>query len=256
MEISYPLLKIFLLSLSLLGIRGINYASVAQIPSLPQNNLASCTLPGNQEYLLLVITPNREERAAILQNIPNDMEVSFCNYSGEAVTRIGSFGSLEAADEWGQYFQQNLGLTPVIIEGNQTPLLEVVSEPPPITTQEPPSIPETSSEVSPLVTQEPPSISETLPQASSNSGYNPQPLGTGYAILIDYLNQPEIASQLQQILNREIGLASYLARPYLIAIHTSDENEANTVFKNLSDHGFWTIMVDSNKVTLLTPVVK
>ncbi len=211
-------------------------------PSVAQSTLLSCVVPENNEYVLLIVTETEDKRAKVLQAIPNDIEVSFCDYLGKSVTHIGSFINREDAEEWGQYFQENLDLTAVIVESSQTLPLEVVSEPPPIITQ---GLPNTSE-----------TISVALPQTNNLPSYNPQALGTGYAILIDYVNQPEIANQLQQLLSKEIGLVSYLARPYLIAIHTTSESEANAMLKNLSDRGFWTIMVDSSKVTLLTPTVK
>ncbi|MGC1246102.1 MAG: hypothetical protein WA865_07825 [Spirulinaceae cyanobacterium] len=240
-------------------------------PSVAQSPLSACILPENNEYLLLIVTETEEERAKVIQAIPNDIEVSFCNYLGQNVTHIGSFSSREDTDEWGQYFQQNLGLMAIIIESTPTPPSEVVSQPPQTIRQEPEQSPsrtlpslspssEAIPESSPVINQEPPQAKEpviqTISQTNNNLSYNPQPLGTGYAILIDYVNQPEIADQLQQLLNKEIGLASYLARPYLMAIHTTSEREANAMLKNLSDRGFWTIMVDSSKVTLLTPIVK
>ncbi len=88
------------------------------------------------------------------------------------------------------------------------------------------------------------------------TGFNPQPLGKGYAVLVDYFNQPEVASQVRQMLGKDIGLVSYQQRPYLLAIHTSNQNDASTTLKKLSDRGFWVMIVDSDKVTLLSSTVK
>lgn len=90
----------------------------------------------------------------------------------------------------------------------------------------------------------------------NTTGFNPQPLGKGYAVLVDYFNQPEVASQVRQMLGKEVGLVSYRQRPYLLAIHTSNQNDASTTLKQLSDRGFWVMIVDSDKVTLLSSTVK
>ncbi len=91
---------------------------------------------------------------------------------------------------------------------------------------------------------------------STNSlAYNPQPLGEGYAVLVDYFNQPEVAAQVKQLLGNDIGLASYGQRPYLLAAYTTSQRQANSLLRKLSDRGFWSMVVDSRRVTLLSPVV-
>ncbi|HAA33489.1 MAG TPA: hypothetical protein DCE56_44425 [Cyanobacteria bacterium UBA8553] len=93
----------------------------------------------------------------------------------------------------------------------------------------------------------------TLP--TNSLAYNPQPLGEGYAVLVDYLNQPEIAIKLKQILGKDVGLVSFGQRPYLLASYTTNQREANSVLRKLSDRGFWSMLVDSNRVTLLRSVI-
>jgi hypothetical protein len=90
---------------------------------------------------------------------------------------------------------------------------------------------------------------------TSSSAYNPQPLGEGYAVLVDYFNQPEVASQVRQLIGSDIGLVSYGQRPYLLAVYTRNQREANSTLRELSDRGFWSMVVDSRRVTLLSPVV-
>ena len=90
---------------------------------------------------------------------------------------------------------------------------------------------------------------------TSSRAYNPQPLGEGYAVLVDYFNQPEVASQVRQLIGSDIGLVSYGQRPYLLAVYTRNQREANSTFRELSDRGFWSMVVDSRRVTLLSPVV-
>ena len=97
------------------------------------------------------------------------------------------------------------------------------------------------------------------PTSANQSGnaltYNPQALGEGYAVLVDYFNQPEVAAQVRQLLGRDVGLVSYGQRPYLLAIHTTSQKKANSTLRQLSDRGFWSMVVDSRRVTLLKPSV-
>jgi hypothetical protein len=92
---------------------------------------------------------------------------------------------------------------------------------------------------------------------SANSpAYNPQPLGDGYAVLVDYFNQPEVAAQVKQLLGSDVGLVSYGQRPYLLAVYTTSQRKADSMLRQLSDRGFWSMVVDSRRVTLLRSVVR
>ncbi|MBE9190386.1 hypothetical protein IQ230_08440 [Gloeocapsopsis crepidinum LEGE 06123] len=91
----------------------------------------------------------------------------------------------------------------------------------------------------------------TNPQASTLA--DPQPLGAGYAVLVEYFNRPETAAQVQQFLGTDVGLTSYVQRPYLLALHTSDQNKATETLKRLSDQGFYALLVNSRQVTLIRP---
>lgn len=96
-----------------------------------------------------------------------------------------------------------------------------------------------------------------MPTAPSPSlAYNPQPLAEGYAVLVDYFNQPQVAGQLQQLTNNPVGLVSYGQRPYLLVGYSRTEAEANALLQQLSSSGFWTMVVDSQRVMLLTPQVQ
>lgn len=86
----------------------------------------------------------------------------------------------------------------------------------------------------------------------SSIAFAPKPLGTGYAVLVDYFNRPETAITVRSLLGVNIGLASYGQRPYLLAFHTTDTTKATATLQRLSDRGFYAIVVDSRKVMLLT----
>ncbi len=92
--------------------------------------------------------------------------------------------------------------------------------------------------------------------AQSLSTNNPQPLGIGYAVLVDSSNKPEIAEQLRQLTGSEVGLVSYGQRNYLLALQTTSQNAASSTLKQLSDRGFLAMLVDSRQVTLLKQNVR
>ncbi len=82
--------------------------------------------------------------------------------------------------------------------------------------------------------------------------YNPDPLGEGYAVLVDFFNRPNVATQLRTATGQDVGLASYGGRPYLLVSHTTDEGDANELLRDLSDRGFWVLVVDSRRVVAIS----
>jgi hypothetical protein len=85
--------------------------------------------------------------------------------------------------------------------------------------------------------------------------YNPKALGAGYAVLVDYFNRPEIATQVRQLLGNNVGLVSYGQRPYLLAVYTKNQKDAHSTLQKLSDRGFFAMLVDSRKVMRLKETV-
>jgi hypothetical protein len=81
-------------------------------------------------------------------------------------------------------------------------------------------------------------------------------LGSGYAVLVDYLNQPELAVELRTLIGENLGLVSYGQRRYLLVEYTADSARATATLKKLSSRGFWSMLVDSNRVTVISPTVK
>jgi hypothetical protein len=203
-------------------------------PTLAQVNLPHCQPPLAGEYLLLVNTPTVENQERLRNSIPSEMSRIICTYNNEIVTRLGGLSTLDEADRWGQYVIEIVGLPAVIARPTsnvRTPVIE-----PPLT---------------------PPSNAVPSPNTAQPTGtlYNPQPLGRGYAVLVNYFNRPEVAGQLQDFLVKDVGLVSYLSRPYLLALHTQNITEANQLLSRLSRQGFWGVVVDSQAVMLLTPKV-
>lgn len=186
--------------------------------TLAQAQLSSCQPPAAGEYLVLAITKTKEAQSQVSRSLPSEAnKATVCEYLGETVTRVSGFKSLEEAQKWGQYLSETVKLSAVVARS-----------------------PQTSASTSP----------------SSQPLYNPKLLGKGYAVLIDYFNQPETAIAVKKSLGKDVGLAVYLARPYLLAVYTTNEREANDTLERLSASGFWTIVVDSSLVTLLTPTVR
>lgn len=181
--------------------------------AVAQTTPAACKPPQAGEYIVLVINQANQGQQQLQQALPANTNISVCKYLDNIVTRLSGWTRVEDANSWAQYITQSIGLSAFVAKPSETAKLAAPS-----------------------------------PKASA---YNPQTLGTGYAVLVNYFNKPEVATQVRQTLVSNVGLVSYGQRPYLLAVHTSDPTEANTIFQNLSDRGFWTIIVDSRRVTLL-----
>ena len=93
--------------------------------------------------------------------------------------------------------------------------------------------------------------SATAPQ----TGYNPQSLGEGYAVLVDYFSDLAIAQRLQRELETPPGLVSYGQRPYLLVRHTEKLRQANELLEELSKDGFAVTVVNSRHAILLREAI-
>ncbi|AKG19920.1 hypothetical protein [Calothrix sp. 336/3] len=186
---------------------GINYA-------VAQTNIPSCQPPNAGEFVLLVVSPTKDNQSQLKRVLPKETKTSICRYLKDVVTRIGGFSSIEDANRWARYVRDSAGLSAIIAT-------------------KPSEKPE--------------------PQAVS---FKPQRLGEGYAVLVDYQNRPEMAGELQRVVNGDIGFVSYGQRPFLMAVYTTNRDDAHKTLQKLSDRGYFAILVDSRKVTLLRSVVK
>lgn len=181
-----------------------------------------CDPPQPGEYLLLVVTDRPDRQEKIRRSLPEDTRSSVCRYINDTVTRVAGFRNVQLANEWAQYVRDVVGLPAYVVQASAT------------------AGPQT-----------------TPPQPTSpNPTFSPQTLGPGYAVLVDYFNKPEVAGQVKQALGKQVGLASYGQRPYLMAVYTTDQNAAASALQTLNNLGFWAILVDSRRVTLITPEVK
>lgn len=231
----------FLLSPVLLTGASFAIAAIAsaQIPPAPpaldtpaQAGYADCQPPGTGEYLLLVLSKTPESQEQVRRTLPPSAMVTVCNYLSDVVTRVGGFMAAETANAWAKYMKESIGLS------------AFVARPSEVATQR-----------SPAPAQTTPATTSAARSPQSSLTYNPKLLGGGYAVLVDYFSRPELATRVQQLVGKEIGLASYRQRPYLLAVHTTDQSLANATLQALTDRGFWAMVVDSRRVTLLRQAI-
>ena len=104
-------------------------------------------------------------------------------------------------------------------------------------------------------------VNPGLDSARLNDGiitppFNPQPLADGYAVLVDYFNDPSVAVEVAAITGQAVGLVSYGQRPFLMADFSQNEVEAKAILDALNEAGLWPMLVDSRRAILLTPRVQ
>ncbi|BCL37702.1 hypothetical protein [Nostoc sp. MS1] len=201
---------------------GLAIASAGLMGSITSANAQSsvpvCQPPGAGEYLLLVVSPTAENRTQLRNALPNEIKTTTCQYLNDTVTRIGGFKSIDDANRWARYINTIVGLSAIITtRPGEAPVQQASA---------------------PRVT------------------YNPQALGQGYAVLVDYYNRPEIVTSVQQTVGGNVGLASYGQRPYLLAVYTTNQQEAYNTLQRLNERGFFAVLVDSRNVILLRSVVR
>ena len=202
----------------LAGLLTISSTITLRDQAVAQSPSSQCQPPQTGEYIILVVTETQADQAQIRQTLPAGTNLALCQYRENVVTRIGGFDNLEDANRWGQYINDIVTLPTVIVR--------------------------------------PPSAKPTPTPSPNYPAYNPKPLGSGFAVLIDYYNNPDVAQQIKQLLGKEVGLISYRSRPYLLASHTKTQKEADTLLTILGNRGFWSIVVDSSQVVVLTPIVR
>lgn len=241
-----------LLRLLAVTVTGLSIAPtvVAQIPppdtSVPQMSpYPTCQPPSPGEYLLLVKSNNAEAQDKVRQTLPSSAKSTVCSYLDDVVTRVSGFTTVDTANSWAKYLNDS-GLSAFVARPSQSSVAV-----PPISAQ--PTAASTPATTSPTPAKPPTAKSPAQAVATSRipSTYSPKPLGAGYAVLVNYFNRPELAQQIHQLLGKEIGLVSYGQRPYLLAVHTTDQASANVILHKLTDRGFWAMVVDSRRVTLL-----
>lgn len=212
-----------------------------------------CGPPSSGEYLLLIQGDTVSARDRIQNLLPTTTSVSVCRYLDDIVVRAGGFTSLENANAWAQYLTESEGAQAFVARpaapGEVAAAAPIEAEP-----VEP--IPELPQEDITAAVETPAAVPETTPSTpAATVAYAPKLLGEGYAVLVDYGNNPEVAKQLQQALNQPIGLAIYEQRPFLLAAQSTDPQAAAQVLQTLSSSRFGAFIVDSSDVVLLSTAV-
>ncbi len=225
-----------LLMMTVLALSGVP-AAIAQpvvIPSAGSGITGDCQPPSASEFLLFATARTLEAQSLLRSKAPTDATTIVCRYQGNTVMRVSGFASEPLASAWGQYLMQTTGIPTTIVRPEPVTL---VSSPAPV----------------------------ILTSGSGNGGvgkrfapgvYKPQTLASGYAVLVNYNNRPDVAVQLGQALSQDMGVAVYGERPYLLVMQTGEMTAANAVVKLLSDRGFLALRVEAKSVVVLRPIVK
>lgn len=116
-----------------------------------------------------------------------------------------------------------------------------------------PTIPAPTAEAPPAADSVAPA-EEPAAAIATTPVYDPQVLGDGYAVLVEYFDQPEVAANLQESLGRNIGLVAYNQQPYLLVAHTASGEEASNLLRDLSTD-FTAVLVDGRNVVLISPAI-
>ncbi|KOP25252.1 hypothetical protein AMR41_17775 [Hapalosiphon sp. MRB220] len=180
-----------------------------------EKNIPVCQSPQPGEYVLLVISPTTDSRNQLRRALPPELKSTTCKYLNDTVTRIGGFTKIDDANRWARYVNSIAGLSAII-------------------------------------TTRPAQVAVAATQTPS---FQPQRLGNGFAVLVDYFNRPELANQVKQAVGGDVGFAAYGQRHYLLATYTTNQKDAYSTLKKLSERGFFAVIVDSSKVTLLRSAV-
>lgn len=189
--------------------------------------LAPCTPPAVGEFILLVATPTTASENQLKQVLPPTVAIPICDYQGNRVSRMGGFRNFSDANAWAEYINQASGLQAFVAQSPGNPANPAPSAPiPPV----------------------------TAPAASPR--FSPQPLGAGYAVIVDFFSTPTIAAQLKTAQARTPGLVSYGGHAYLLANYTTDSTSALSSLQQLTQQGFQAFVVDSRQVMLLTDAVQ
>lgn len=234
----------------LLSVSLINHGpAMAQIPE--------CQPPRPDEYLLLVPNQRAEIPAQLQQLLPANAVLTPCNYLNTAVVRVEGFASADIATAWAQYLTDTANVQAYVARPASPSSIA--------STPTPDAVGGTSSPIAgtsasrPAASSARPNPASPDPASSTNSGsvaYAPQPLGAGYAVVVNYFNRPELAASVRQVTTRDVGLVSFEQQPYLLASYTTDPAVASSLLRTLSERGLTAAIVDSRRAVLLTPAVK
>ncbi|EDX84945.1 hypothetical protein S7335_2644 [Synechococcus sp. PCC 7335] len=245
-----------------------------------QSDPPVCPPPGDQEYLLLVRGEDEAERSDIASILPVESSVIICRYLDEVLVRAGGFTQLETVNAWASYMSSEADYESFVIRpgdqindqtvasGSTSPETVPETTTAPVIETEPETEPETESETAPEATAPIETEPETAPEATVSPEatetqsaaapitptFEPTRLETGYAVLVDYSSNPEIAETLSQLVS-SVGLAVYQQRPYLLASYSESEDTAATTLQELSNAQLAAVVVDAQEVVQISKSV-
>jgi hypothetical protein len=230
-----PRLRMFWGGLYTSVILALPLTTLAQLPppptvpdlSAPLSAYPPCVAPALGEYTLLVLSQGPEDQNRVRQLLPPTTPAQICNYQSlNPAAGVTNTGVIQVQGLTTVTAAQALGQRIIAATG-----------------------------LSVVVTQ----ARAIAPRPASSTAYNPQPLGPGYAVLVDFASRPELAleltRQLQSIVGRAIALVSYNQRPYLLGAYIPDVATATALAQNLTGRGFSTQVVASSQVLVLRPAV-
>ncbi|WOD39511.1 hypothetical protein [Nodosilinea sp. E11] len=218
-----------------------------------QAQFPPCPPPAANEYLLLVRSNTEAERNRVQNLLPSNSTVLVCEYLNDTVVRAGGFSNLENANAWAQYMTEVEGLQAFVARPATT-----AAQPAPPTTSPTPAGNGTSTNGT--------SANGTPANGTATNGtrpattpaltaYAPQPLGSGFAVLVDYQFEPESAIAIQRQIGQAVGLAVHRQRSYLLIAHSPNVEGAASTLSVLSSLNIPGFIVDSQEVVMLTPAV-
>ena len=214
-----------------------------------QAQFPPCPPPAANEFLLLVRSNTEVERTRVQNLLPSNSTVLVCDYLNDTVVRAGGFTNLENANAWAQYMTEVEGFQAFVAR----PARVAAQPAPPDNGATPPAtgIPtgNGAANASNGATNESPA------PAARPSAYAPQPLGTGFAVLVDYQYEPESAIAIQRQVGQAVGLAVHRQRSYLLIAHSPNVEGAVSTLSVLNSLNIPGFIVDSQDVVMLTPAV-
>ena len=231
---------------------GLLLAPLAGLWTAAQAQFPPCPPPSANEYLLLVRSNTEAERTRVQNLLPSNSTVLVCDYLNDTVVRAGGFTNLENANAWAQYMTEVEGFQAFVARPATTaaqPAPPTGGPTPPANSETPPANNTPPSSGTPA-TGTPPATTQSAPTA-----YAPQPLGTGFAVLVDYQYQPESAIAIQRQVGQAVGLAVHRQRSYLLIAHSPDVAGAASTLAVLTSLNIAGFIVDSQEVVMLTPAV-
>lgn len=188
-------------------------------PAAVGQTYPDCPPPAADEYLLLIDGSDEATRDRTRSLLPAEQPVLVCDYLDETVVRAGGFDSLELANSWALYL-------------NDIELLDAVV-------------------VQPVA----PATAEVETTASTLPSYDPEVLGPGFAVLVDYKQDPTVGRSLMAQ-NEAVGLAVYRQDPYLLLLHTENASAAAEKLQQLVADELVAFLVDAQQVVRLTESIQ